>query len=166
MNRRAFVLALVGMGALAAACGGDLPMADAKPSPEALARGVLDALERKDRPALEALALSEQEFRAYVWPDLPAARPERNLPFSYVWGDLRTKSRASLGTTLAAHGGRRYELIRVHFAGEATRYSRSEVRRDTVLTVRDSEGVEQELRLYGSSLRQGDGWKVFSYVVD
>ncbi len=58
-------------------------------------------------PALRDLALNEIEFREQVWPELPAARPERNLPFSYVWGDLRQKSDANLERTLARHGGRR-----------------------------------------------------------
>ena len=56
---------------------------------------------RRDRARLDALALSEQEFRDHVWPDLPAARPERNLPFSYVWGDLHQKSNISLARDAA-----------------------------------------------------------------
>ena len=78
------------------------PLANTSASPEALAAAVLDALARGDRARLDALALTEQEFRDHVWPDLPAARPERNLPFSYVWGDLHQKSNLSLAQTLRA----------------------------------------------------------------
>ncbi len=149
-----------------AGCNTAPPLANAHGSPEALASAVLDALARRDRAALERVALSEQEFRDFVWPDLPAARPERNLPFSYVWGDLYQKSQNSLVATFANHAGRRYELVRVRFDGARTRYSRSEVRRDTVVTVRDAEGTERDLRLFGSSVQQAGAWKVFSYVVD
>jgi hypothetical protein len=149
-----------------AACNSRPPLANAHPSADALARAVLDALARSDRQALEAVALTEQEFRDRVWPDLPAARPERNLPFSYVWGDLRQKSQVGLARTLATHGGRRYELVGVRFEGPSTRYSQSEVHRATVLTVRDAQGAGQDVRLFGSSI-EGDGaWKVFSYVLD
>jgi hypothetical protein len=150
----------------AVACNSQPPLANTRGSAEALATAVLDALARRDRTALEALALSEQEFRTYVWPDLPAARPERNLPFSYVWGDLRQKSQVGLTTTLAKHGGRRYELVGVRFGGASTRYSKCEVHRETVLTVRDAEGASQDLRLFGSSVEEDGAWKVFSYVLD
>ncbi len=164
MGRRTLVLSLVAV--FAAACSPAPPLANTHASFEALATAVLDALAQRDRDALEAIALREQEFRDHVWPDLPAARPERNLPFSYVWGDLRQNSDANLATTLAKHGGHRYELVSVRFEGASTRYSMCQVHRQTVLTVRNVMGVQQELRLFGSSLEEKGEWKVFSYVVD
>jgi hypothetical protein len=101
-----------------------------------------------------------------VWPELPAARPERNLPFSYVWGDLRQKSDESLRRTLASQRGRRYALVSVRAAGETTRYPSYTVSRETVLMVRDESGAATELRLFGSIIQKDGGWKVFSYVVD
>jgi hypothetical protein len=127
---------------------------------------VLDGIARRDTTALRALALNEEEFREHIWPELPASRPERNLPFSYVWGDLRQKSEAALSQTLARHGGRRYTLVSVRFAGDTTRYPSYSVYRETVLKVRDGQGIETDLRIFGSSLEKGDAWKVFSYVVD
>jgi hypothetical protein len=165
MNWRTLTLSLiVVLGA--AGCSSQAPLANSRRSSEALATAVLDAVARGDRPGLEALALSEQEFRDHVWPDLPAAQPERNLPFSYVWGQLRQKSQAGLAATLAKHGGQRYEIVSVRFEGPSTRYSTCEVHRQTVLTVRGPDGVKQDLRLFGSSVEQGGAWKVFSYVLD
>jgi hypothetical protein len=142
------------------------PLANTRTSPEALAQAVLDAVAQRNRGAAEALALSEQEFRDHVWPELPAARPERNLPFSYVWGDLRQKSEASLTETLARYGGRRLALIAVRFDGELTRYPSYQVHRETTLRVRDASGEESDVRLFGSSFEKDGVWKVFSYVVD
>jgi hypothetical protein len=79
---------------------------------------------------------------------------------------LRQKSEAALSQTLARHGGRRYTLASVQFAGETTRYPSYAVFRETVLRVRDEQGIEADLRVFGSSLEKGDAWKVFSYVVD
>lgn len=126
----------------------------------------MGALERRDGAALSGLALNEQEFREQVWPELPASRPERNLPFSYVWGDLHQKSEAGLGETLAKYGGRRYTLIAVTFRGETSRYPTYTVHRETVLQVRDEGGTAADLRLFGSTLEKDGAWKVFSYVVD
>jgi hypothetical protein len=164
MLPRVFGLCLLAI--LGTACVSHPPLANAHPSVEALARVVLDALARSDRSALEAVALTEQEFRDSVWPDLPAARPGRNLPFSYVWGDLHQKSQIALARTLANHGGRRYELVHVRFEGASTRYSRCEVHRETVITVRDAHGATQDVRLFGSSVEDDGAWKVFSYVAD
>lgn len=142
------------------------PLASAHESPEALAREVLSALATRDRTRLESLALSEAEFRARVWPELPASRPERNLTADYVWTDLEQKSRASLQTTLARLGGRHLELRRVEFRGETTDYETFSVSRDAELVVADADGVEQRVRVFGSVLHDGDRVKIFSYVVD
>jgi hypothetical protein len=140
-------------------------LANTSSSAEALAGAVLDALARRDRARLDALAVSEQEFRDHIWPDLPAARPERNLPFSYVWGDLHQKSTASLLRTLDAYGGRRVSLTRVTFAGK-TNYARYIVHRDARFEVAETGGVSTSLRVCGSFLEKDGVWKVFSYVVD
>jgi hypothetical protein len=136
------------------------------PTPEALAEAVLDAVAAGDEAALHDLALSEQEFREYVWPELPASRPERNLPFSYVWGDLRQKSHGSLAETLARDGGTRPALVAVRFGGGVTRYPSYTVHPETILTVRSTDGATRDVRLYGSSFERGGAWKVFSYVTD
>ena len=127
---------------------------------------VMDAVARRDTAALDTMALNELEFREHVWPELPAARPERNLPFSYVWGDLHQKSESALAQTLARHGGRRYALISVRSFGETTRYPSYTVYRETVLQVRDEAGTPADLRLFGSTIEKDGTWKVFSYVVD
>lgn len=111
--------------------------------------------------------MSEQEFRDHVWPDLPAARPERNLPFSYVWGDLRQKSDSSLARILAGYGGRRLPVAGVRFAGGTTQYATYLVHRDTRIALKDGDGAGgDEIQLFGSVLEKDGRFKVFSYVVD
>jgi hypothetical protein len=138
----------------------------AERSADALARAVLLAIEQRDIDRLRQLALNEQEFREIVWPELPAARPERNVPFGYAWSDLRTKSETSLKNTLSTHGGRHLELVRVRFPGGTTQYDSYLVHRDTVVVARGTDGIEEDVRLFGSVLEQDGRFKVFSYVVD
>ena len=142
------------------------PLANTFPSADSLAAAVITAVERRDEATLRDLALSEQEFRAHVWPALPAARPERNLPFSYVWGDLKQKSDASLKVTLNAHGGRHYELVAVKFLANATDYGAFLVHRESVFVIRDGATETREVRLAGSLVEKDGRWKVFSYVID
>jgi len=146
-------------------CGSAPPLQNTAASSEVLAHAVLDALALNDRAALERLVLSEQEFRDHVWPQLPASRPERNLPFSYVWGDLRQKSSASLVKVLAEHGGRRYEFAGVEF-DDTSDYSTFRVHREATFRVRDAQGEEKTVRVCGSMIEKDGAWKVFSYVVD
>ena len=156
----ASVLALIA----SAACSRVLPLAHTHPSASSLATAVLDALARRDRTTLEALALNETEFRDHVWPQLPASRQERNLPFSYVWGELRQKSAQTLSDVISREGGKRYELVDVRFAADSA-YQTYRVHRDTTLRVRDASGMERDLRVCGSMLEQDGAWKVFSYAI-
>lgn len=131
-----------------------------------MARAVLDGFAAGDADRLRRLALSEREFRERVWPELPASRPERNLPFSYAWGDLKQKSDGSLSTLLARYRGHRLELVGVRF-GAATAYKSFVVHRDTVLTVKEpAAGSSEDVRVCGSLIEHDGRWKVFSYVVD
>ena len=160
------LVVLAGAFALAAsvACSRVPPLAHAYASPSSLASAVLDALARRDRAGLEALALNETEFRDHVWPELPAARPERNLPFSYVWGDLHQKSVQALSGVLSREGGRPYELVGIRFAAVSD-YRTYRVHREATLRVRDASSMELDLRVCGSMLEKDGAWKVFSYVV-
>jgi hypothetical protein len=142
------------------------PLANTFGTPHALADAVLDGFARRDETTLRGLALSAAEFREHVWPELPAARPERNLPPDYVWGDLQQKSDASLRSLLAQHGGRRLTLESVSFAGETTGHQTYTVARKATLRVRDGQGTSSTIRLFGSVLQKDGRAKVFSYIVD
>ena len=142
------------------------PMAGTLPSPEALAAAVLEAIAANDDARLRELALTEAEFRARIWPELPASRPERNLTADYVWNDLAQKSEASRRSILARLGGTRLGLRSMAFTGETTDYKTFSVSRKAELVVADEDGAEQRIRVFGSLLRADGGVKVFSYVVD
>ena len=135
-------------------------------SPDALGRAVLAALADGDADHLASLALSELEFRTVVWPELPSSRPERGLPFDYVWGDLNQKGTNALRRLVARHGGRRYTLRAVAFRGETTPYETYRVHREAILDLLDEEGNELTLPLFGSILERDGEFKLFSYVVD
>ena len=159
--------------ALTAACsnpneptGSAVPLANTFESPEALARGVLDALSANDAARLRALQLSEEEFKLHVWPELPVSRPERNVPFEYAWGQLKQRSDGSLQTTLSRYAGRTLTFRRTRFTGETTKYASFEVMRDSEIIAADETGRELILRLSGSAMLKAGRYKLYSYVVD
>lgn len=141
------------------------PLQHTADTPVALATAVLAAVSAGDRATLDSLALSEQEFRDHIWPALPAARPERNLPFSYVWGDLHQKSDTSLRASIDRLKGHTLTLVDVRL-GTATVYDGYTVHRDAVFVVRAADGAPEDVRVCGSLIEREGRWKVFSYVVD
>lgn len=165
-TRSADVQFLILLGALLAISCSRAPLPNSHESTEALSRAVLAAVEKRDAGALLALAINKEEFAEHVWPELPAARPERNLSPSFVWADLRQKSNVTLRDTLAAHGGKKYEFIGVRFLGETTQYDSYRVHRESELTVKDQGGVERQMRVFGSVIEMDGRHKVFSYVID
>jgi hypothetical protein len=135
-------------------------------SPEALAREVLRAVDAHDVDRLRQLAVTEQEFREVVWPDLPAAEPRANLTVDYVWTDLRLKSEAGLRETLERFAERDLDFVKLSFHGETSQYRHYLVHRDARLVVKNEEASEERVKLFGSVLEQNGRFKVFSYVTD
>ena len=133
-------------------------------SAEALAGAVLDALARRDLERLEALPLTEVEFREEVFPEMPAGG---HIPSEYAWNDLHQKSRSQLHANLARYGGRELTLERVLYEKGTTAYKTFVVHRKPTLVVRDREsGARIRLALLGSVLVQAGRYKLFSYVAD
>jgi hypothetical protein len=143
-----------------------VPLSGTFPSIEALAEEILLGIEANDFEALIGLALSKAEYRDYVWPQLPASRPGTNLTVDYTYQGLRTKSFHALRFTLEEHGGRKYELLGVEFAGETTDYNTYRVFRDARVLVRNEEGNEGYLDLFGSVMEYRGQYKLFSFVTD
>jgi hypothetical protein len=135
-------------------------------SPEEVSRAVLAALEAGDYETLRSYALSEDEFRLVVWPELPASRPERNVPRHYVWTDLNQKSTNRLRGLVVNRGGQRYELRQVGFKGETTRYETFNVHRDSIMVIQSEQGRVATVQFFGSMIERDGRYKLFSYNVD
>jgi hypothetical protein len=166
-------LVIVAAAVLAAACSNPaeptrsaVALSNTFESPEALARGVLAALETQNVERLRGLPLSESEFRDHVWPELDTSRPERNVPFEYAWGQLKQRSDEYLQQTLGRYGGRKLTLVSTRFTGETTQYKSFNVMRESEVIARDESGRELILYLYGSAMVKDGRYKMFSYVVD
>lgn len=142
------------------------PLTNTFDTPEALAQGVLSKLAARDTNGLKALALSEQEFRDHVWPELPTSRPERNVPFDYAWGQLKQQSEGALQGTIGRYGGKPLKFVRTRYRGETTQYQSFVVMRESEIVASDETGRELVLTLFGSAMLKDGRYKVFSYVVD
>ena len=142
------------------------PLSSTFDTPEALAQAVLSRLARNDAAGLKALALSEQEFKDHVWPELDTSRPERNVPFEYAWGQMQQRSDGSLNGTLERYAGKPLKFVRTRYAGETTQYQSFAVMRESEVVATDEMGRELVLQLFGSAMLKDGRYKLFSFVVD
>lgn len=142
------------------------PLTQTFETPEALAQAVLTRLASKDVAGLKALALSEQEFKDQVWPELDTSRPERNVPFDYAWGQLKQRSDGSLDSVVSRYAGRPLRFVRTRFRGETTQYKSFAVMRESEIVAADETGRELVLQLFGSAMVKDGRYKLFSFVVD
>ncbi len=133
-------------------------------SPEELARKVLAALQEGDLRTLESLALSREEFRDFVWPELPVSNPKTHLPLAYVWGEVRWRSAARLQHLLAVLKGENFELARVAHRGPRTDYPTHRAYSDFEILLRDRTGREREYLIFGTLIEMDGVWKVYSYA--
>jgi hypothetical protein len=138
----------------------------AQPSREALIEAAVRAFRHRDIAALERLAVTEAEFRKYIWPALPASHRDVGMPVDYAWSELQFKSRLELGQTMREFGGKDFTVVAVRLAGASIPYRGFTIHADPEFTLRDSDGRRERVRLVGSLIETPSGWKIYSFVVD
>jgi hypothetical protein len=133
-------------------------------SPEALTETFLWALESEDRSRLEALALSEREYRLEVFPEMPVYG---DIPPDFAWSQLAGRNVYGVSFVLDRHGGRTWDLERIEFEGGRTVYQTFVVHRDPMLHLRDRDtDEEEELVFFGSVLEHDGRFKLLSFNID
>jgi len=141
-------------------------LSDTYDSVYSLAEEILQAIHDGDQQRLMQLRVGRGEFRWLVWPKLPASRPERNLPWAFVYTDLDQKSLNAMRRTVSRYQGKTLQLVRVEFKDETTDYGAYKVHRDARCVVQDETGEVTTLDLFGSVIEMNGRFKAFSYVVD
>ncbi len=137
------------------------------PGLEALAHKVLDALGRQDEGTLSSLALTEEEYRRYIWPALPVSKIEQwQKQYAFVWGQVTARSSHGLGLILQKYGGQQLEYRGLRAAGGSAPYADCIVHKDVKITVKDSSGTEQEAKLFGSIVEMNNRFKIMSFDID
>ena len=134
---------------------------------EELVHKVLDALNRQDEGALSSLALTEEEYRRYIWPALPLSKIEQwQKQYAFVWGQVSARSSHGLGIILQKYGGQQFEYRSLRVAGGTAPYADCIVHKDVKITVKDSSGMEQEVKLFGSIVEMNNQFKIMSFDID
>lgn len=140
------------------------PLAEARTSPEALARAALEAVVAMDEEALSGLMITRDEYLNLLWPSLP----DRNqMPFDFVWSVTGPRSRKARRVVLEEYGGLPLELVRVDLGEDVEEYEEFTLYRDARMTVRRTDtGQEGIFPLMDSLVVMGGGWKFMNFAED
>lgn len=133
---------------------------NAERSPEEVAEAVLDALEARDRAALEALLLTREEHRELLWDQLPESS---TWPFEYARWLVEHNSRKAITRALERFGGRSFELLEVGFEEEPEVYDGFTLHPGTVLWVRTPNGQTGRMKVLDVLVERNGGWKPMDY---
>jgi hypothetical protein len=139
-------------------------LSNACDSIEDLGKQVLEAVYNKDIERLKAMAISAKEYENYIWPQSPISKIKKwQEKYDFIWNQQFSKSSLSLRQMLARYGGRQYALVRVRFEDDTTDHTIYKAHRDARLIVRNPEGKEVELNLFGSIVEMDGQFKIMSF---
>jgi hypothetical protein len=140
------------------------PLANARSSPEALARAALAAVTANDEEALSALMVTRDEYETLLWPSLPDGN---QMPFDFVWSLTGPRSRKARREVLGEYGGLPLELVKVDLGEDIEEYEGFALYREARMTVRrKDDGREGVFPLMDVLVVMDGGWKFLNFVED
>lgn len=159
----AMAIALVGSLGCSEVTNTGPQLSNAQGSPEEVCQAALDALASNDPRAMEALRLSRFEHDSILVPEMPIGRDSTgHKDLEMAWYLLDQRCAKGIRRAIADYGGQRFELISVRFTKPAERHGPLTVHRGTEVRVRDANGDELILGVFGSILQQNGRFKLVS----
>ena len=140
------------------------PLANARTSPEALAKAALSAVTATDEEILSALMITRDEYETLLWPSLP----DRNqMPFDFAWSLTGPRSRKARRVVLEEYGGLPLELVKVDLGKDVEEYEAFTLYREARMTVRRTDtGLEETFPLMDVLVVMRGGWKFLNFAED
>lgn len=139
-------------------------LGNGKPTKEALAESVLEAIARNDLQAMKDLSLSKEEFLTCVWPELPASNPKTNLTVDFVWSDVYFRSMSRMQGIFAELKDKHFRLVSVIHRGKLAEYATHRAYPRMEVVLRDDAGREAPYPLFGTLIEMDGRFKVYSYA--
>ena len=142
----------------------DSALANARTSPEALARAALDAIEAGDEARLAALLITREEYETLLWPALP---DRHQMPFDFAWSYTAPRSRNARKEVISRYEGVPLALERVELGTEVEPYESFALYRRSRMWVRRTDtGEIGMLPLMDTLLELEGAWKFMNFVDD
>jgi hypothetical protein len=158
------------------ACATRYQLANTRPSIDEIGQKVLAAVQKNDYKELDAMRITEQEFRELIFPGLPIGKIEQwKKNYDFVWGDVNTKSNYGLRAVLARYGGQKFSYVKTIFKKGVTTYELQSTfpfwkqsytaHEDARIIAKDDKGEESELKLFGAIIEYRGKYKIMSFNI-
>lgn len=160
----AIAIALTGLLGCGETAIPDPLLTNAQGSPEKVCQAALDALAANDAQALNSLRLTRFEHDSILVPHMPVGQDTTgHRDLELAWYLLNQRCEKGIRRALADHGGVDFELVSVRFTRPAELHGPLTVHRGPEVRVRDANGDELILGIFGSILQQGGSYKLVSF---
>ena len=137
------------------------PLPGSAASLDSLGQGVVEGFIRGDTARLRGYVLSLDEYRD-VWPRLQIDTTA-GFGFDWSWRDNRLRGERAFRRYLAGFHEMSLTAVETRCTGEPHRFEGVTVLPGCTITVRDSTGATEEMRLFKSVVVIGGGHKIFRY---
>ncbi len=128
-------------------------------SPDQLGLAVIDALNRKDIVRLNALRVQRQVYLSWIYP----AFPKSGFPPEFAWANLNKRCNIGMRRWIERYGGLDLKFVNIRFDEPTKIYEGFQLLRGTVLTLQNTAGQKQVLKILGSVVVKNNRCKLLSY---
>ena len=128
-------------------------------SPDQIGLAVVDALNLKDIEKLDQLRVQRKEYISWIYP----AFPKSGFSSDFAWSNLNKKCRVGMKRWIERYGGLNLSFVDIRFEKPTETYKGFQLKRGTILTLKNGKGQHKELEILGSVVVKGDRYKLLSY---
>ena len=128
-------------------------------SPDQLGLAVVDALNRKDIVRLNELRVQRKAYLSWIYPTFPKS----GFPPDFAWANLNKRCNIGMRRWIKRYGGLEFKFVNIRFDEPTKIYEGFQLLRGTVLTLQNSVGQKQELKILGSVVVKDNRCKLLSY---
>ncbi|MBL0061416.1 MAG: hypothetical protein IPP40_08015 [bacterium] len=138
------------------------PLPNMFPSLEALAEGIVEAVQDSSLERLQSYCLTEQEYRDVLWANLPEAEV-RSMPVEKAWGWVKRDIEKASRRYIDDFGNHQLKIVKLTPPQEVRSYPNIKVHRAFRITVSDRGADPEEWRLMNVILEYKGWYKVVAY---
>ncbi len=140
----------------------DIPLSNTYGSAEDLARAAIRAIEDSSEAGLQALQVSEQEYRNVIWLNLDA-KEIGGLGVDKAWGWVQRDGVKAVNRALYDWGGRKWELVETRVLHEVRPRNRMNIIRGLAIVVEDKNGERETWDLLNVVVEMNGRYKVVAF---
>lgn len=138
------------------------PLPNMFPSLEAMAEGVVEAIQDSSLERLQSFCLTEQEYSEILWANLPE-QEVRNMPVEKAWGWVKRDVEKASRRYIDDFGNHQLKIVKLTSPQEVRSYPNIKVHRAFRITVSDRGAEPEEWRLLNVILEYKGWFKVITY---